>query len=197
MLPALVFGQFRQFERDRFGCGIQHDENRRLPGLNRPQHVSEKPALRKIPVLLLHLFGRRRQPQDAVGSIVAPSIEPATRTQLRKALSYFGHLAGEIDQVVAFAIEAFPVDPACFVILAIGVVVAGLRVGDFVAGQDQRHALRQQEARELVSSQLAAKRCYGRVVGRAFMAAIGAVVFVGAVAIVFEIGLVVLFVVAE
>src|SRR6266550_4714836 len=60
--------------------------------------------------------------------------------QLRKALSYPGHLADEIDQVVAFAIEAVPVDPACFVILAIGVVVAGLRVGDFVAGQDQRHA---------------------------------------------------------
>jgi hypothetical protein len=45
-------------------------------------------------------------------------------------------MADEIDQVVAFAIEAFPVDPAYFVILALGIVVAVLRVADFIAGQN-------------------------------------------------------------
>src|SRR5712664_1603785 len=53
LLPGLVFRQLRQFERDRFGGGIQDDENRRLPLLEGAQHIREKPAFGKIPVLLL------------------------------------------------------------------------------------------------------------------------------------------------
>ena len=119
------------------------------------------------------------------------------RADLRKALAQLGHVADEIGEVVAFAVEAFPADPADFVVLAIGVVVAVLGVADFIAGQNQRQALRQQQARELVFPKLAAQRDDRRVVGRAFMAAIVAVVVVGAVAIVFAVGLVVLLVVAE
>src|ERR1700676_3862899 len=119
------------------------------------------------------------------------------RADLRKSPAQFGHMADEIDQAVAFAIEAFPVAPADLVVLAIGIVVAVLRVADFIAGQNQRQALRQQQARQLVFPELAAQRQNRRVVGRAFMAAIVAEVFVGAVAIVLAIGLIVLFVVAE
>src|SRR5216684_3757268 len=119
------------------------------------------------------------------------------RTDLRKSPAQLGHVADEIDEVVAFAAETFPADPADFVVLAIGIVVAGLRVADFVAGQNQRQALRQQQTRKLVFTKLTAQRIYCGVVGRAFMAAIGAVILAGAVAIVFAVGLVVLFVVAE
>src|SRR5258708_334696 len=46
------------------------------------------------------------------------------RTDLRKSPAQPGHVADEIDQVVAFAIKAFPADPTDFVVLAIGIVVA-------------------------------------------------------------------------
>src|SRR5260370_4079245 len=119
------------------------------------------------------------------------------RTYLRKAPPQLGHAADEIDEVVAVATKAIPVDPACFVVLAVGIVVAVLAIADFIAGQNQRQALREQQTGKLVLPKLSAKGCYRRIVGRAFMAAIGAVVLVGAVAIVLAIGLVVLFVVAE
>ena len=106
-------------------------------------------------------------------------------------------MADEIGEVLAFLAEIFPADPADLVVLAIGVVVAVLRVADFVAGQHQRRALRQQQAGELVLAQLAPQRGDRGIVGRAFMAAIVAVIVAGAVAIVLAVGLVVLFVVAE
>jgi len=77
------------------------------------------------------------------------------------------------------------------------VVVAVLAIADLVAGQDQRQALGQQQARELVFPKLAAK-CDNRcVVGRAFMAAIVAVIVVRAVTVFLAITLIVLFIVAE
>src|SRR5712671_763318 len=98
------------------------------------------------------------------------------RTDLRKSPAQLAHAADEIDEVVAFATETFPVDPADFVVLAIGIVVAGLRVADFVACKNQRQALRQQQTRKLVFPELTTQRIYRGVIGRAFMAAIGAVI---------------------
>src|SRR5258708_12521683 len=76
------------------------------------------------------------------------------RAELRKSPAQGGHVADEIDEVVAFAVEAIPIDPADFVILAISIVVAGLRVGDLIAGEDQRQALRQQQTCKLISAKL-------------------------------------------
>ena len=106
-------------------------------------------------------------------------------------------MADEIGEVLAFLAEVFPTNPADLVVLAIGVVVAALRIADFIAGQHQRRALREHQARQLVLAELAAQRNDRGVVGRAFMPAIVAVVVAGAVAIVFAVGLVVLLVVAE
>ena len=128
---------------------------------------------------------------------MTPSVEPALAADLREFLAQCRHVADEIGEVVALAAEMFPADPADLVVLAIGVVVAVLRVADLVAGQDQRQALRQQQAGELVLAKLAAQRHDRGIVGRAFMAAIVAVVVVGAVAIVLAVGLIVLLVVAE
>ena len=57
--------------------------------------------------------------------------------------------------------------------------------------------MREEKAGELVLAQLPAQRNDRGIAGRAFMAAIVAVVVVGAVAIVLAVGLVVLVVVAE
>src|SRR5260370_42314804 len=119
------------------------------------------------------------------------------RTELRKAPASLGHVTDEIGEVVAFAMKTFPADPARFVILAIGIVVTGLRVADLIASQDQRQALRQQQTGELVSAQLTTKRCYLGVVGRAFKATICAVVLPGRGAIIFAIRLIDTFVVGE
>src|SRR3954451_2546796 len=106
-------------------------------------------------------------------------------------------MADKTGEVVALAVQAFPGDPADLVVLAIGIVVAELRVADLVAGENQRQALREQQTSELVFSQAPPQRDDFRIVGRTFNAAIVAQVVVGAVAIVLAIGLVVLFVVAE
>ena len=71
------------------------------------------------------------------------------------------------------------------------------RVAHLVAGEDERNALRQQQAGELVLAQLPAQLQDLRIVGRAFVAAIGAEVVVRAVAIVLAVGLVVLLIVAN
>src|SRR5437764_9335094 len=104
-------------------------------------------------------------------------------------------MTDEIDEVFAFLAKVFPADPADLVILAIGVVVAVLRVANFVASQQQRRALCEQQAGELVLAELAAQRDDFGIVGRAFNPAIIAVVVVGAVAVLLAVGLVVLFVV--
>src|ERR1700761_7106335 len=106
-------------------------------------------------------------------------------------------MADKFGEVVAFAAEIFPTDPADLAVLAISIVVAVLRVADLVAGPQQRHALCEKQTGELVLAQLAAQRDDSGIVGRAFDPAIVAVIVVGAVAIVFAVGFVVLLVVCE
>ena len=72
-----------------------------------------------------------------------------------------------------------------------------LRVAQFVAGQQHRHALREQQRGDEVPLLPLAQRDDVRVVGRPFGAAVPAVVVVGAVAVVLAVGLVVLVVVAD
>ena len=117
--------------------------------------------------------------------------------ELREAAADVGKLGDEIDHVVAVLAEIVPADPADLVVLAIGVVVARLRISDLVAGKDQGSALRQHQGGQRVLAKLTAQAENREIVGRAFDAAIDAVVVVGAVAIVLAVGLVVLLVVAE
>src|SRR5262249_26458276 len=141
--------------------------------------------------------GGRRQPQHPIGAVGAMAVEPVMAADLPKASAQRSHVADEIGEIVTIALQTFPADPAGLVVLAIGVVVAALRVADLIAGEKQRRALRQQEAGQLVFAQASAQRDDGRIVARALVAAIVAVIVVGAVAIVFAVGLVVLLVVAE
>src|SRR5581483_961186 len=96
---------------DRRRSGIEHDADRRLAALDRPQHIGEKAAFGKIPVRLLHFFRRWGQPQHAIGSVGTPTVEPAVRANLRKAQAYLGHAADEMDEVVLLASDTVPVDP--------------------------------------------------------------------------------------
>src|SRR6185436_1890049 len=108
-----------------------------------------------------------------------------SRPQLRKAPAQCGELRDEVRQIVAIASQCLPFDPADLVVLAISVVVAVLAVADFVAGQQQRHALGKEKRREMITPKLAAKVQNLRIVGWAFDAAIGALVAIGAIAVLF------------
>ena len=84
-----------------------------------------------------------------------------------------------------------PVDPAQLVVLAVGIVVAALGAAEFVAGEQHRHALRQEHRSEQVARLARAQRQHGRVVGRPFDAVVRAQVVRVAVAVVLEVRLVV------
>ena len=88
-----------------------------------------------------------------------------------------------------------PVDPRQLVVLAVGVVVAALGAADLVAGQEHRHALRQQQRREEVALLPRPQLVDRRIVGRPLDAVVPRAVVALAVAVVFAVGLVVLVVV--
>src|SRR5439155_25411962 len=89
------------------------------------------------------------------------------------------------------------VEPTRFVVLAVGVVIAALRAPHFVAhgyhGHTQGERRHGQEVLHLAIPQL----LDGGVLGRAFRAAIPALVIIGAVAIVFAVCLIVFVVVGD
>ena len=102
---------------------------------------------------------------------------------------------GDEAQQVGVALGEAPVEPARLVVLAVGVVVAALRAAHLVAHQQHRRAERQQVDRQQVARLAAAQGEHVGVVGGALGAAVPAQVVVGAVAVVFAVGLVVLAVV--
>ncbi len=90
-----------------------------------------------------------------------------------------------------------PVEPARLVVLAVGIVVAPLRAAHLVAHQNHGHADRQQRDGQKVLHLPVAKRLDARIVRRTFDPTVPAPVVVGAVTVVFAIGLVVLAVVGD
>src|SRR5665213_1989849 len=149
-----------------------------------------------MPILFGHFLRGGRKPLYVVGAIVLLAGKPVVGRDLRKAVAQSRHLADESGQIVVAA-ELRPVDPAGFIVLAIGIVVAALTVGNLVTREQQRNAARQKQTGNLIPPQLPAAAPDIGVVGRALDTAIDADIVVGAVAVVFAIGLVVLVFVAD
>src|SRR5207302_8488543 len=105
--------------------------------------------------------------------------------------------AAEVEELSAAHVVEVPVEPGQRVVLAVGVVVALLRVTELVAAEDHRDALGEQEGGEEVALLALAEREDVGVLGGAFGAAVPTVVVVGAVLSVLAVGLVVLLVVAD
>src|SRR6516164_1992507 len=90
-----------------------------------------------------------------------------------------------------------PIDPAHLVVLAPGVVVAALRTQKLVAGQKHRHALRQQQGGEEVTS-LALTQSEDSAIGRRpFNTTVPAVILVRTIALVFTVRSIVLVLVGD
>ena len=81
----------------------------------------------------------------------------------------------------------FPVDPAGFVVLAPGVVVALLAVAEFIAAVNQRCSLACHQHENGIFQLAEAQRAHSRFPGHAFCAAVPGQVFVGTIHIVFAI----------
>src|ERR1019366_1619151 len=90
-----------------------------------------------------------------------------------------------------------PVQPAHFVVLAVGVVVALLGACDFVARENHGNAVRKQQNGGKVFSLTRAQLVPGGIVARAFPATIPTVVGVGAISVVLAVGEIVLLVVGN
>ena len=78
-----------------------------------------------------------------VAAAIAMTASAAMAADLREFLTQGRHVTDEVGKILAFLSEVLPADPADFAVLAIGVVVAVLRIADLVAGEQQRQALGQ------------------------------------------------------
>ena len=105
-------------------------------------------------------------------------------------------LFGEFQELLLAFVEV-PVEPGELVVLAVGVVVPLLAMAQLVAAQHHGHSHRQHQAGHEIALLPLAQLDDLRVVGRAFRAAVPAIVVVGAVAVFLAVGVVVLFVVAD
>ena len=94
------------------------------------------------------------------------------------------------------AVDPIPVEPGDLVVLAIRVVVAVLRVAEFVSCEQHGRAKRENERAEHVHARTFACALDAEVVGGALHAEVGGMVHVRAVVVVLAIRLVVLVVVA-
>src|SRR5207302_9862588 len=98
----------------------------------------------------------------------------------------------ELEQRFGVVIE-LPVDPTDLVVLGVGVVVAGLRAADLVAAADHGYALRAEQGHQEIPLLPLAHIDDDLIVGGPFDAVVVGVVVIGAVAIVFAIGLIVFY----
>src|SRR3546814_13129259 len=90
----------------------------------------------------------------------------------------------EILKAPAAVVDRLPLDPAYFVVLAIGVVVAALRPAELVASDQHRPALREQQRRHHVALLPHPQNVDFRVFGRTLVAAVPAYVVVASVPVV-------------
>ena len=96
-----------------------------------------------------------------------PALEEFTALKYGLGASEMGQRAHEFIPRLLLLSE-FPVEPGQLVVLAIGIVIALLTMAEFVAGQEHRHTLGQQQGGHEVAHLLPTQGPNGRIVGRTF-----------------------------
>ena len=165
----------------------------------RERHGGSAAAVRRIPGADVHVAPVRPEPAQFVQTgariVAMHAVQPAAAAQhgepasQRRQPAHGGREAG-------FGFEAAPVQPAEGIVLAVAVVVAGLALAELVAGEQHRHALREQQAREQVQARAPAGGEDGAIPGVALDAVVVGMVVAVAVAVVLAVGVVVAFAVA-
>ena len=151
---------------------------------------SSPPAVISVP------SGRNQARSLSSESQMCCAPEEAPPLQHRLLVPQLDQPPRELEQRLPPLVEV-PVQPGELVVLAVGVVVALLGAADLVAGEQHRHALRDEQRGEEVALLPLAQRVDLRVVGLALDAAVPGVVVVGAVPVVLAVRLVVLLVVGD
>src|SRR5687768_16117250 len=113
---------------------------------------AERARIRVMPVARGHLMAERMTPAHILMLAIDPprALEEGVALQTGRMLAQREQLPDERGEPYA-ARGVIPVDPADLVVLAVGVVVAGLRAAELVARQQHRHALRDHERRKHVA----------------------------------------------
>src|SRR5579863_9217208 len=90
-----------------------------------------------------------------------------------------------------------PIEPARFVVLAIGVVVAGLRTADLIAHSNHRYAEREHGKRQEIPDLPVSQFLYAGIVRSTLDTAVPASIVIGAITIALAIGLIVFLVIRD
>src|SRR5258706_215547 len=108
-----------------------------------------------------------------------------------------GHENQNLIVLAAAAAPELPADPARFIVLAIGVVVAVLRAAELIPRSQHRDAEREEKRRDEVAFLAKAQSKDRRIDGHALLAAIPAEIVAAAVGVLFAIGPIVLLGIAD
>ena len=111
-------------------------------------------------------------------------------------LSESDHILNKFKMVLVGP-QIIPVQPGDLAVLTVSVVIAVLRVGELITGQDHRRPAAAHEYCHRVAHHLLPERLNDRIICMSFHAAVPASVVIGAVCIVPSIGLIVLVIVGK
>ena len=105
-----------------------------------------------VPIRVGHLGAVRLEPVKVfdLRAVNLPALEEVASPKDRLRLAQAHHLADKVEQRALFGGE-MPIEPRHRRVLAIGIVVAVLRLAEFIAGQEHRHALRKEERGEEIA----------------------------------------------
>jgi len=152
------------------------------------------------PIRIMRRLSVRQEPVHAVGflqqSDFAQSGEEILMVVEVPGLSQRYQPGSEVEQLelrgLLGAVQPIPIQPCGLIVLRVGVVVAVLRVAEFVAGKQHRRAQGEQQRAQHVHDGPFSLLCDDRITARAFMSEIDGMVVVAAVPVVLSVGFVVL-----
>src|SRR5687767_6289931 len=149
-----------------------------------------------VPVFFGHLLALRGEPANVthLGAVNRTPLEPAAAAEHRMLMSQTDETLRELKKM---AVDILPVVPGDVVVLAVTVVVSTLRAGDFVAAEQHRHPLREEERRQEIADLPVPETIDFGVLTRPLFAAVPGPIVAFAVAVLFAVGFVVFVVVGD
>ena len=137
---------------------IEQHQQRHRPALR--QHQPERTREAVGPVPFRHLLGIRPQPRHVARPVAQGplAVQKAPLAQQRQSAAHAHQSRDELEEGLVAIAHLFPVHPGQLVVLAIGVVVAGLRAPDLVAHQQHGRSLREQQSAATAPRRMRSRR---------------------------------------
>ena len=109
-----------------------------------------------VPIVVGHLLAVGTKPRQIFDAADRTPLEPAASSEHRMTVTECHDALTPFREI---GVDLFPVEPRDLVVLAVGVVVATLSATEFVATEQHRNALREQQRRHQVATLTYPKRC--------------------------------------